>query len=81
MPFLQEAQAAQRAREEAQARQKQIEAAKEERSRKLEQRERWRRQMAKARPSNSGRPGGTGTRKLGRESKVLLEKVRRLVDQ
>ena len=42
---------------------------------KQQERERWRRAMAKARP-NGGRQ-----RKLGRESGVLLEKVRKVVGQ
>ena len=40
----------------------------------MEERERFRRAMAKARTG-----GPNGQRKLGRESKVLLEKVKRMV--
>lgn len=46
----------------------------EERSRRTAERERHRRAMAKART-----PGRNGHRKLGRESFVLLDKVKRLV--
>jgi hypothetical protein len=46
-----------------------------ERSQKIEERERFRKAMAKARTG-----GRNGQRKLGRESKVLLEKVRRVVE-
>lgn len=46
----------------------------EERSRRTAERERHRRAMAKART-----PGRNGQRKLGRESFVLLDKVKRLV--
>lgn len=42
----------------------------------MEERERFRRAMAKARTG-----GKNGQRKLGRESKVLLEKVRRVVGE
>lgn len=45
-----------------------------EKKAKLEERERFRRAMAKARTG-----GKNGQRKLGRESNVLLEKVKRLV--
>ncbi|TVY59020.1 hypothetical protein LCER1_G000631 [Lachnellula cervina] len=47
-----------------------------ERGEKVEERERFRRAMAKARTG-----GKNGQRKLGRESKVLLEKVRRVVGE
>ncbi|KAI0444075.1 hypothetical protein F4803DRAFT_278390 [Xylaria telfairii] len=45
-----------------------------ERERKTEQRERFRRAMAKAR-----KPGRDGQRRLGRESGLLLEKVKKMV--
>lgn len=47
-----------------------------EKKAKLEERERFRRAMAKARTG-----GKNGQRKLGRESNVLLEKVKRMVSQ
>jgi hypothetical protein len=47
-----------------------------ERSGKIEERERFRKAMAKARTG-----GKNGQRKLGRESKVLLERVRRVVGE
>lgn len=42
---------------------------------KLQERERFRRAMAKARVG-----GRNGQRRLGRESEVLLERVRRVVE-
>ncbi|SMQ54733.1 unnamed protein product [Zymoseptoria tritici ST99CH_1A5] len=50
------------------------EAAEKERQAKIEERERFRKAMAKARTG-----GPNGQRKLGRESNVLLEKVKRMV--
>ncbi|KAI2621141.1 hypothetical protein GGR54DRAFT_639270 [Hypoxylon sp. NC1633] len=65
---------AERKKAEAEARAKEIERRNEERSRKIAERERFRRAMAKART-----PGRDGQRKLGRESGLLLEKVKRMV--
>jgi len=73
-PFNREADLAQKQRAEAEARQKAREEAQNERQRKLAERERFRKAMAKARTG-----GWNGQRKLGRESKVLLERVKRLV--
>lgn len=73
-PFKKEAQLAQKRREEREARRKEIEDKNRQREAKLLERERFRKAMAKAR---SG--GKDGQRKLGRESKVLLEKVKRIV--
>ncbi|OCL04558.1 hypothetical protein AOQ84DRAFT_115283 [Glonium stellatum] len=73
-PFTHEAELAQKQREEAEARRKAREEAENERQRRLAERERFRKAMAKARTG-----GQNGQRKLGRESKVLLEKVKRLV--
>ncbi|KAL8740507.1 MAG: hypothetical protein Q9190_006801 [Brigantiaea leucoxantha] len=73
-PFEKESRFAQKQKEEAEARHKAIEEAQQRRQQKLEERERFRRAMAKAR---SG--GQNGQRKLGRESKILLEKVKNLV--
>ena len=73
VPFKKEAQLAQQRKEERERRQKEIEEAKRQRQAKVEERERFRRVMAKAR---SG--GKDGKRKLGLESKVLLEKVQRM---
>ena len=75
-PFKRETQLAQERKEEREARQKEIEENNRKRQVKIEERERFRKAMAKAR---SG--GRNGQRKLGRESKVLLEKVRRIVDK
>lgn len=73
-PFAKEhAQALQR-KEEAEARRLAREQAERERAMKREERERFRKAMAKAR---SG--GVNGQRKLGRESNVLLDKVKRMV--
>lgn len=73
-PFNKELQEAKKRRAEREAARRAREEAIEERDRKREERERWRKQMAKAR-----QPGKNGQRKLGRESKVLFEKVQRLV--
>lgn len=75
-PFKKEARFAQKQREEAENRHKAIEEAQQRRQQKLEQRERHRKAMAKARKG-----GKNGQRKLGRESKVLLEKVKDLVGE
>ena len=45
-----------------------------ERAKKIAERDRWRKAMTKAR-----RPGPDGQRKLGRESKLLLERVQKIV--
>lgn len=47
----------------------------EERNRKVEERERFRRAVVKAK-----KPGRDGQRRLGRESGLLLEKVKRMVN-
>ena len=60
---------------EAEARRIEFERRDRERERKTEERERFRKAMAKAR---SG--GRYGQRKLGKESQVLLERVRRMVE-
>lgn len=75
VPFEKEARLAEKRKAEADTRRKQIEEAQRERQRKVEERERFRRAMAKARTG-----GKNGQRKLGRESKVLLEKVQRFVE-
>ncbi len=59
---------------EAEARRLEFERREKERKEKIEERERFRRAMAKARTG-----GKNGQRKLGKESKVLLDKVRRIV--
>jgi len=59
---------------EVEARQAEFERRDKERKEKIEERERFRRAMAKARTG-----GKNGQRKLGKESKVLLEKVQRMV--
>ena len=76
VPFRKETQLAQQRREEREARQKAFAEADRERDAKRDERERFRKAMAKAR--TGGRDGGQ--RKLGRESKVLLEKVQRMVE-
>ncbi|KXH53756.1 hypothetical protein CSAL01_03606 [Colletotrichum salicis] len=68
------AQASQK-KQEAEARRAEIQRRREERERKTADRERYRRAMAKAR---KGTENG-GQRRLGRESALLLEKVRRMV--
>ncbi|KAJ9666807.1 hypothetical protein H2201_002940 [Coniosporium apollinis] len=71
--FSKEAAYAAQRKAEAEARQAAREEAERQREAKLAERERFRKAMAKA------RGGGDGKRKLGRESGVLLEKVRRVV--
>ncbi|CAF9934710.1 MAG: hypothetical protein HETSPECPRED_009326 [Heterodermia speciosa] len=73
-PFEWESRLAEQKREEARARQLVFEASNKERQEKAEERERFRRSIAKAR-----KPDKNGQRKLGRESKVLLEKVKKMV--
>ncbi|KAK5700700.1 hypothetical protein LTR97_005217 [Elasticomyces elasticus] len=75
LPFKREHEKAQREKAEAEERRQAREASERERQSKIEERERFRRAMAKAR---SG--GVSGQRKLGRESKVLLEKVQKMVN-
>ena len=75
-PFQKEAQLAQRRKEEREKRQEEIKQANLKRQAKVEERERFRKIMAKAR---SG--GKDGKRKLGLESKVLLEKVQRIMTE
>lgn len=72
-PFKAESSFAQKRKEEAEARRKAHEEAEKERQRRIAERERFRKTMAKA------RGGPNGQRKLGKESTVLLEKVRRMV--
>lgn len=71
--YKNETEIARKKKEEAEARRKEREEAEKERHRKRAERERMRKAMAKA------RGGPDGKRKLGRESTVLLEKVKRLV--
>jgi len=59
---------------EAEARRKEFEQRQDDKKRKTEERERFRKAMAKARTG-----GKNGQRKLGRESNVLLEKVKRMM--
>lgn len=73
-PFQKELSYAEKQREEAEARRAEFERRDTERKDKIAERERFRRAMAKARTGGKG-----GQRKLGRESAVLLEKVRRMV--
>ena len=73
-PFEWEARLAEQKREEARARQLVFDESNKERQEKAGEREKLRRAMAKAR-----KPDRNGQRRLGRESKVLLERVKRLV--
>jgi hypothetical protein len=75
IPFAKEHRAAQRSKREAEERQLAREKSLRERHEKIQERERFRHAMAKAR---SG--GKNGQRKLGRESQVLLDRVRRMVE-
>lgn len=63
-------------KEEQEARRMEFERREKERTEKTEERERFRRAMGKARTG-----GRNGQRKLGRESNVLLEKVKRMVGE
>lgn len=72
-PYGNETELAQRRKEETDLRRKAREEAGKERQKKHAERERFRKAMAKA------RGGPDGKRKLGRESVVLLEKVKKLV--
>lgn len=75
VPFRKEALLAQQRKEETERRRKEFEEVSRQRQAKIDERERFRKAMAKAR---SG--GRDGQRKIGRESKVLLEKVQRMVE-
>ncbi|MCJ1278265.1 hypothetical protein MMC21_006080 [Puttea exsequens] len=75
VPFEKETRLAQQRSEERERRQKEIEESSRQRHAKLKERERWRKAMEKARVG-----GRDGKRKLGRESKVLLERVQRMVN-
>jgi hypothetical protein len=61
---------------EAEARRLEFERRDSEKRQKIEERERFRKAMAKARTG-----GKNGQRKLGKESKVLLERVKRFVGE
>ncbi len=74
VPFRKEALLAQHRKEENEKRRREFEESNRQRQVKIDERESFRKAMAKAR---SG--GRDGQRKLGRESKVLLEKVQRMV--
>lgn len=74
VPFTKEARLAQQRREERERQQREYEECNRQREAKIGERERFRRAMAKARLGDKD-----GQRKLGRESKVLLEKVQRIV--
>lgn len=71
--YKREEELAQRRKEEAEARQRAREEAEQQRRIKLAERDKFRKTMAKARGK-----GPDGKRKLGKESTVLLEKVKRL---
>ena len=76
IPFEKEARLAQQRKEEQKQKREAVEKAQAERQRKTVERERFRKAMAKARTG-----GRNGQRKLGRESKVLLERVKNLVTE
>lgn len=73
-PFKKESEHAARRKAEAEERRRAREEAERQRKEKIEERDRFRKAMAKARTG-----GPNGQRKLGRESKVLLERVRKMV--
>ncbi|KAI9793934.1 MAG: hypothetical protein M1833_000503 [Piccolia ochrophora] len=72
-PFSREERVAEKRKAEADSHRQARELAEAQRQQKIEERERWRRAMTKAKT-----PGRDGKRKLGRESKLLLEKVKKL---
>ncbi len=72
--FEKEQEYAEQQRVEAEARRAEFERREKEKKGKIEERERFRRTMAKARTG-----GKNGQRKLGKESQVLLERVKRMV--
>jgi hypothetical protein len=74
LPFKKEYDQAQQRKAQMEEWKKAREAAEKERQVKIAERERFRKAMAKARTG-----GPNGQRKLGRESNVLLEKVKRMV--
>lgn len=76
VPFAREHAEAQQRKKEAEQRRLAFEEGQRQRQQKLEERERFRKAMAKARTG-----GKNGQRKLGRESKVLLERVQRIVSE
>ena len=75
-PFQKEVQIAEQQRAFKAARREAKEEAMRQREKKLEERERFRRAMARAK-----KPGLNGQIKLGRESKVLLERVKKMVGE
>lgn len=76
VPFTTEQRQAAKAKADAEERRKAREEAQRRRQAKLDERERFKRVMAKARTG-----GKNGQRKLGRESTVLLEKVSRMASE
>ncbi|EJT77860.1 hypothetical protein GGTG_02963 [Gaeumannomyces tritici R3-111a-1] len=72
--FQKDLEAAEELRRAAEERAERARARREERARKTADRDRLRRAVAKAK-----RPGRNGKAKLGRESNVLLEKVKRMM--
>ncbi|GAB1740081.1 hypothetical protein NU219Hw_g5000t1 [Hortaea werneckii] len=75
-PFQREHEAALKRKAEAEERRKAREEAERQRQQKIEERERFRKAMAKARQG-----GPNWQRKLGRESNVLLERVKKMVGE
>jgi hypothetical protein len=73
-PFTKEERIAKRQQEEAETRKREREEADAVRQKKIHERQRMQKAMHKAR-----QPGKDGRRRLGRESVVLLEKVKKLV--
>ena len=74
IPFSREAKEAGLAREEAIKKKDAAAEAKAERGQKIAEREEWRRAMERSR-----RPGVNGQAKLGRQSKPLLGKIRKMI--
>lgn len=74
--FAKELAAAERAKAAAEARAAEAQRREEEKKRRIAERERYRKAMAKAKA-----PGRDGKRKLGRESGILLDRVKRIVGE
>ncbi|KAK4235860.1 hypothetical protein C8A03DRAFT_17443 [Achaetomium macrosporum] len=74
--FARELAAAERAKKQAEERAAELARREQERQQRIAERERYRKMMAKAKA-----PGRDGKRKIGRESKVLLERVKKIMGE
>ncbi|KAK3306978.1 uncharacterized protein B0T15DRAFT_528775 [Chaetomium strumarium] len=74
--FARELAAAERAKKQAEERAAELARREQERQQRIAERERYRKMMAKAKT-----PGKDGKRKIGREGKVLLERVKKVMGE